>query len=464
MEGTTNHRKLVRISIDGLLGRFEHTIDFKPDRQFLIIHGPNGVGKTRLLELMHSVFAMRYDRLASIPFARARFEFDDANWIEVARNKPSAQAQLPIDGEPTRIQVLHEADTLIWRSSLFDSEIELVRPSSKHRHEHVQMIEMFEDHLPVDQIDFNVWRDLPTGDILGPPEVAERYRSRMQPFLLKPRTEDMSSKLEPILESHKVHLIETQRLLGTNLPLTPYHRASTDSHNPKPTVVSYASNLSHKLNAALASNSRTSQARDRSFPSRLFQEIPIAAEHELRDRYAKQLELRSRLTKIAILDSSTDLLKLPERPLEDWECRVLQIYLDDADAKLQTFQPLLDRLELLQEIVNERLLFKNLEFNQKQGFNFIDDDTTDTVDLRHLSSGEQHEIVLLYDLLMNVHEHTLVLIDEPEISLHVAWQKKFLNDLDRISSLTSLRFVIATHSPQIVDKWWDHTVELYTRS
>lgn len=462
MEDSTDHRKLVCILVEGLLGRFEHKIDFNPDWQFLILHGPNGVGKTRLLELLHSVFAMRYDRLVSIPFATARFEFDDGTWIEVARNKSSDQAQLPIDGEPTHRQVLHEADTLIWRSSLFDSEIVLNLPSSTHRHEYLRMIEMFEDHLPVNRIDFDLWRDLPTGDILGSVEVADRYGLS---FPSKATLEDMTRKLKPILENHKVHLIETHRLLDTNRPRVPHRRARTDSHAQKPTVVSYAKNLSRKLNEALASNSRTSQARDRSFPSRLFQEVPVIdAEHQLRDRYEKQLKLRSRLTDIAILDSSTDLLELPERELADWECRVLQIYLDDADAKLQTFQSLLERLELLKEIVNERFLFKSLRFNQKQGFTFIDDDTVEPVDLQHLSSGEQHEIVLLYDLLMNVHEHTLVLIDEPEISLHVAWQKKFLDDLDRISSLTSLRFVIATHSPQIVDKWWDHTVELYTAS
>ena len=114
----------------------------------------------------------------------------------------------------------------------------------------------------------------------------------------------------------------------------------------------------------------------------------------------------------------------------------------------------------MRDIVNEKFLFKRLEFDQDLGMVFNDEDTGARVDLQHLSSGEQHELVLLYDLLMNVDERSLVLIDEPEISLHVAWQKSFLDDLDRIGSLTTLCFIVATHSPQIIGKWWSHSIEL----
>src|SRR5690349_22975449 len=40
------------------------------------------------------------------------------------------------------------------------------------------------------------------------------------------------------------------------------------------------------------------------------------------------------------------------------------------------------------------------------------------IDVEALSSGEQHELVLLFDLIFRVEKNTLVLIDEPELSLH----------------------------------------------
>jgi predicted ATP-binding protein involved in virulence len=77
-----------------------------------------------------------------------------------------------------------------------------------------------------------------------------------------------------------------------------------------------------------------------------------------------------------------------------------------------------------------------------------------------LSTGEQHELVLLYNLLFRVEAGTLVLIDEPEISLHVTWQKTFIDDVLRVAELSKFRFVVATHSPQIIGSWWSRTVEL----
>jgi len=70
--------------------------------------------------------------------------------------------------------------------------------------------------------------------------------------------------------------------------------------------------------------------------------------------------------------------------------------------------------------------------------------------LEALFSGEQHELVLHYDLLFRVRPNTLVLIDEPELSLHVAWQKRFLPDLLEIVAAAEFDVLVATHSPYIV--------------
>ncbi|EPJ9971462.1 AAA family ATPase, partial [Acinetobacter baumannii] len=100
-----------------------------------------------------------------------------------------------------------------------------------------------------------------------------------------------------------------------------------------------------------------------------------------------------------------------------------------------------------------------IKFNSKKGF-FFETDVGDPLNLTQLSSGEQHQIVLLYELIFKANENVLVLIDEPELSLHVAWQKEFLNDLTKIIEIQNMPIVIATHSPQIIDSKWDLTVDL----
>ena len=113
--------------------------------------------------------------------------------------------------------------------------------------------------------------------------------------------------------------------------------------------------------------------------------------------------------------------------------------------------------------LNSRFLYKTLVIDREQGFKFVTDEGAE-IGPSALSSGEQHELVLAYDLLFNVQEGSLVLIDEPEISLHVSWQQQFLDDLIKIAELQSLRFVIATHSPQVIHKWWERARALYEDS
>jgi len=84
----------------------------------------------------------------------------------------------------------------------------------------------------------------------------------------------------------------------------------------------------------------------------------------------------------------------------------------------------------------------------------------DHLEKAELSSGEQHELVILYQLLFRTKPNSIVLIDEPETSLHLVWQMDFLQDIQRIMDLTPFAVIITTHSPHIIHDRWDLTVEL----
>jgi predicted ATPase len=44
--------------------------------------------------------------------------------------------------------------------------------------------------------------------------------------------------------------------------------------------------------------------------------------------------------------------------------------------------------------------------------------------------------VLLHELLFDVAAHSLILIDEPELSLHVSWQEEMMRDLIDIACIS----------------------------
>ena len=133
----------------------------------------------------------------------------------------------------------------------------------------------------------------------------------------------------------------------------------------------------------------------------------------------------------------------------------MSVYLKDFELKLNVFDALLEKLELFTGILNDRrFTFKSVHVSRDKGF-FFKTSKNKELELGQLSSGEQHEVVLLYELIFNVKPNVLVLIDEPEISLHVTWQKEFLQDLLRIIRIQSIQVLIATHSPAIINSRWD---------
>ncbi|KEI70318.1 hypothetical protein GV64_05850 [Endozoicomonas elysicola] len=72
-------------------------------------------------------------------------------------------------------------------------------------------------------------------------------------------------------------------------------------------------------------------------------------------------------------------------------------------------------------------------------------------DFYDASSGEASILSTLIGLIPNLTDNCLVVIDEPEISLHPTWQYRYVNLIDRIiSKFKGCHVIIATHSHFII--------------
>jgi predicted ATPase len=127
----------------------------------------------------------------------------------------------------------------------------------------------------------------------------------------------------------------------------------------------------------------------------------------------------------------------------------MALYVQDTEDKLSELDDLAQRARLLLDNVNHKFHHKQIRIDRDLGL-IAEGEQCRALELDALSSGEQHELVLHYDLLFRVRQNTLVLIDEPELSLHVAWQKRFLPDLLEIVETAQFDVLMATHSPFIV--------------
>jgi len=114
----------------------------------------------------------------------------------------------------------------------------------------------------------------------------------------------------------------------------------------------------------------------------------------------------------------------------------------------------------LARIINRRYKFKKLVAPEAGGFFIAAEDGLE-IPLDYLSSGEKLQLILFYELLFHSEAGSLLMIDNPELSLHVSWQRNFLQDIQEIVRLGNFDVLIATHSPQIIHDKWDWMVDLH---
>ncbi|MFB2839424.1 AAA family ATPase [Floridanema evergladense] len=447
--------RIKQISVSGLFGIFDHVIPLNIDERITIIHGPNGFGKTAVLRLLNGLFNSRYSELKAIPFSNFRVDFDDDSSIEITKNINHLENAEKSNNIINFNFYKPNSETVCFTLENIKISLGIDFP-----------IEILEETIPgLRQVAPKIWRYVPTGETLSLEEVLERFENLL-PFEVKSRED--SEWLRQLKSNIHVRLIESQRLL--NLVPNRSSRMNYGTPSMLPTVSAYSDELAKFMRDKFTEYGTTSQSLDRTFPVRVVkqQSSPDLTEEQLRDQLNQLEETRSRLVAVGLLnkDENSD-FQIQAEAIDENTKNILSVYVDDVEKKLSVFNDIANKIDLLKRIINNKFSYsyKQINFNKEKGFVFTaryDPSSTDskTLSPADLSSGEQHELVLLYELLFKVKPGSLVLIDEPELSLHVGWQVQFLKDLQEITKLADLDILMATHSPDIIQDRWDLTVEL----
>ncbi|UCH92396.1 MAG: AAA family ATPase [Candidatus Aminicenantes bacterium] len=451
--------KIIKIEVKKLFGVFNHEIPLNTKDHITIIHGPNGYGKTILLTLVNAIFDSQYSIIASIPFSELLIYFDNKSKLCLKKGISSEKD----DGKKEK-----NGEQLL---------IELSNSRSKQK-VYIPKMDMGLQDLPfppeileeiisgLERVSQKTWLYLPTHEKLSINQVLDRF-GHMLPFS-KIKKIAGPAWLRNIINSININFIDTQRLLNVS-------HSTNDSiiresiirirRSPipvmTPAVITYSEELAKAIQTKLAEYGSLSQALDRTFPTRLVK--GKRSDHHTIDKLKIELnaleEKRSRLIAAGFLEKGKEIDFKDLQKIDESNINVLSVYIKDVKQKLSVFDELTEKIDLLIKIINIRFLHKKLSINKTDGFVFKTSEGK-IIPPTSLSSGEQHELVLLYEMLFKVKPNSLILIDEPEISLHVAWQQEFLKDLQEITRLVGFDVLIATHSPQIINDRWDLTVEL----
>ncbi|WFN34327.1 AAA family ATPase [Methanogenium sp. S4BF] len=406
---------LSRIRVEGLFGELTHDISLFPEDSLSIITAPNGYGKTTILRILRAVFVGNVDELRILPFGSAELEFirDDYTVSDVR-------------------------DTLLiekQQSSQFPLRIDIsftyTRGADGKKRQYV---------LRDGEYDSDVVSTELAGII---PPVPVKYISAQRLWHDRNRRKGVTGDL-----------------------LACYDRNHEGAYEL--TILAYADDVIRRIQALLADYASIAQELDATYPARYLQALgdgglaPSAAEIES-DLIQLQIERESFETlgflPYTRLDEG-DVMITPGKIGDDPGVRTaIYLYIADSREKYQIFGGLKQKIDLLEEIINALFLNIDLTVDIESGF-LLKFMGRDPVPPEALSSGEQNQLVMYYDLIFKTDPGTLVLIDEPEISLHVVWQRQFLDTILGIIAITGSDFILATHSPQLIHTHWDKTIDL----
>ncbi len=440
--------RITKISVKKLFGVFDHEIPLNQESRITILHGPNGVGKTVLLRMIHSIFTRDYQVFGEFPFEEFYVEYDRGERLLITQDIDSRQ--LPLD-------FMHDLETRLMPRDCtvmlhyLDGAGERVRESvilsSRPEPDHSQYIVESADERRTDKdIDLYSFADLSFKEA--------RELMDYQELIWKPNNENDMGWLHDFQRKYHTHLISADRLQSRAKPrsgLKSFARPPTTAEL-EDTVRAHARDLANRIRASLDEYGEIARRKERTFPRRLIQAAGgTAVDATLLESRWQRLEARSsELINLGLLETDEDTIRLDSSEFDDKNIQeTMSIYVADMEEKLAVFEQISQQLRILTDIINSRFQHKTLKVHKWHGFQIEALDGL-PIPLQSLSSGEQHELVLFYQLLFEAQPNSLIMIDEPEISLHVNWQEKFIDDIKRVSDLGKFDVLIATHSPDII--------------
>ncbi|GJD30588.1 hypothetical protein PMNALOAF_1835 [Methylobacterium adhaesivum] len=446
--------RLSYFSVVKLFDEFTYEIPLNNDKHVTAIIAPNGMGKTLCLRMIDGFFSNRWSIFSETVFESALFRFTNGCEVEVKKSKPSKEDSddaLSHARFEVVISTLGSDDPIVWRPKPDDRRV--FTP---------------ERYLPfLTRVGSSRWRHDHTGETFNITEILELFGEQLPQSFRSSIYGKKPILLENIITEVHCRLIETQRLLILKERPTNkvYYGHQANSAKSTLAIAQKAETLKAKISKEINDYAALSQSLDRSFPRRVIQQstdtyvrTSIAIE-ELKARLQDLDKQRDELTRAGILDAEADQpVALPPGDISTDIASVLQVYADDTQKKLSSLSRILEKINLFKRLIDQRFITKDVTISKKNGIDVTFHGSI--VPLEKLSSGEQHQLVLFFELLFEIEGNSLILIDEPELSLHVAWQKKFISDLMEIIKLNRFDVILATHSPQLVGRWNDLVVEL----
>lgn len=401
---------LDEVHVDGLFGTTD--FDLHLNEQAVVLTGENGSGKSTLLRAIDCVGKQDWQELIQLPLEQLELVFRPDLRLAIKKTddglsfssgdetwKFNAEAAAQIDP--------HTLHTIRWQAQ---PQVQQLRLRNM----------IFHRSGEVDEIEELVQPEWLTG-------IAERFHTKM---------------------------ISARRLEHRLRP-----DSSSEEERPLPVVEQYAHELRDRMRDQLSVYAAESRRQEKNLPAQIVHAMQSASERsenteELGDEVealrAEVLQLADSLARVGLFQEED-----PEQQVSDYPrneplilLAVREVY-RVTKVRLERLTELRSDLEIFSSFLNERFANKRIVLSPDSGIG-VELPSVERISPSKLSSGEQQLLALAYELLFETAPMSVVLLDEPELSLHVAWLKGLLDAFLEMGSSRRLQFIVATHAPAVL--------------
>ena len=138
--------------------------------------------------------------------------------------------------------------------------------------------------------------------------------------------------------------------------------------------------------------------------------------------------------------------------------RIIQVLQSGAPDAAEQAQKISETKQKFQDIMDDLFTYtgkKIIRTENEIRFSQIGE----TLVPYQLSSGEKQILAILLTVLVEDNKNYVLFMDEPEVSLHVDWQKRLIDLILELNP--NVQIILTTHSPAVImNGWVDHVTEV----
>lgn len=433
-----------RIVIDKLYDIYDYDITFDKGG-ITLLTGPNGYGKTTILNIIQNALNIKFWYFYNLLYSSIQIYWSNGTVLNIKKDVTSSHKDQQFIFDDGAFGEFSDTKEFEVKISHIDEKGKSLDSTTLNNHRLSSLAERY-------------YHGITRRELMSNPRSIIENTERFS-FLDK-ELRSSFGELRMFAQQSNCMCIQAQRIFED---ARDPRREDADSKD-RFTITKLAENVKEMYRDEQRKYAEKSQQIDSTFIQRqIKRQQEKTRSTYTKEEYLKKLEVLKQ--KIANFEKYGLIVKY--NLVEDYNDNlgnVLSMHIDDMNDKFSVYDKFYDKLERFDKFVSGKgLSNKKMILDPENGITFMSDSNR-VIPLHKLSSGEQNLVILYYRLVFETNNETLLLLDEPENSIHVDWLKEMLNDYLETIKVLKCQMVIATHSIPFINGHWDITYDLFNKS